>query len=277
MERAVERGLARREVDSVRWVGMDEKSFGAGQSYISLMTDLKRARVLQVVAGNDMKSGGQLWQALPPAQRQAVEAVAMDMSGHFEAAPRQEAPQAAIVHDQFHVSQMLNNAVDQVRRREHAILKKKGDERLTGSKQLWLYNPANLNDQRLEDFQELLRENLKTARAWFHKENFCGFWDQDSGWAAEGYFRRWYASAIRSRLDPIKRAARTLKHHLPKLLNYFSFRITNAVTEGLNSKIQQLKACARGFRSFINYRTRILFFCGKLDLLPRHFHFHSTQ
>ena len=69
-------------------------------------------------------------------------------------------------------------------------------------------------------------------------------------------------------MEPIKKVARTLKAHLDNLLNYFAYPITNAVTEGLNSKIQQLKANARGFRSFLNYRTRILFFCGKLDLLP---------
>lgn len=59
-----------------------------------------------------------------------------------------------------------------------------------------------------------------------------------------------------------------LKRHLDNLLTYLEHRITNAVTEGLNSKIQGLKAAARGFRNFRNYRTRILFFCGKLDLYP---------
>lgn len=248
-------------------VGLDEKSFGLRQDYISVLTDLKEARVLEVVAGNNTESGAKLWQSVPQEQREKVEAAAMDMSAGFAAATRREAPQAAIVHDKFHVSKMLNEAVDKVRRREHHLLRKEGDERLTGSKQLWLYNPANLSDQRFEDFQLLLKENLKTGRAWLHKENFSGFWQQEGRWAAEGYFKRWYASAIRSRLEPIKKVARTLKAHLDNLLNYFAYPITNAVTEGLNSKIQQLKANARGFRSFMNYRTRILF-CGKLDLLP---------
>lgn len=268
MERAVQRGLARRSIDDLRLVGLDEKSFGKGQDYISIMTDLGEARVLEVTCGNDTRSASELWQALPPEQREQVQAAAMDMSAGFAAATRQQAPQAAIVHDKFHVSKMLNEAVDQVRRREHRELKAQEDERLTGTRQLWLYNPANLSDQRLEDFQQLLQENLKTARAWLHKENFGGFWQQESAWAAEGYFRRWYAGAIRSRLGPIKKVARSLKARVRELLNYFTYPITNAVTEGLNSKIQQLKAAARGFRSFANYRTRILFFCGKLDLLP---------
>jgi transposase len=268
MERAVARGLARRRTDQLKAVGLDEKSFGAGQDYISIMTDLKEARVLEVVPGNDTQSGCELWKTLPIEQREKVEAAAMDMSAGFAAATRMEAPNAAIVHDKFHVSKMLNEAVDRVRRREHHQMNKQGDQRLSGSRQLWLYNPENLEDPRFERFKDLLKENLKTSRAWMHKENFRGFWEQQSVWEAEGYFKRWYASSIRSRLDPIKKIARTLKAHLSGLLNYFIFPITNAVTEGLNSRIQQIKANARGFRSFTNYRTRILFFCGKLDLVP---------
>ena len=69
-------------------------------------------------------------------------------------------------------------------------------------------------------------------------------------------------------LPKVKAVARTLKAHLVNLLTYFQHPITNATTEGFNSKIQAIKADARGFRRFVNYRARILFFCGKLDLMP---------
>ena len=59
-----------------------------------------------------------------------------------------------------------------------------------------------------------------------------------------------------------------IKRHLPNLLTYLKHRITDAVTEGSNSKIQSLKSAARGFRSFENCRIRILFLCGKLELYP---------
>jgi len=74
---------------------------------------------------------------------------------------------------------------------------------------------------------------------------------------------------VRCQLRPVVKVARMLKRHLPNLLTYFLYRITNATTEGFNSVIQALKYAARGFRSFGNYRTRILFFCGKLDLRPQ--------
>jgi transposase len=268
MARAVERGLASRKVEELPYVGLDEKSFRKGQSYISTLTDVVEGRVLEVVEGRDQASGEALWQSLPEAQRLRVEAAAMDLAAGFAAATRVMAPQAEIVHDKFHVSSLLSEAVDEVRRQEHRVLSEQGDDRLKGTRQDWLFNPENLNDERSARFAALAGTQLKTARGWYHKDFFRVFWQSQSQWEAEGFFRRWYAGAMRCRLEPIKRAARTLKAHVAGLYSYVEHPITNAVTEGLNSRIQSLKRTARGLRSFANYRTRILFFCGGLNLQP---------
>ena len=98
----------------------------------------------------------------------------MDMSAGFAAATAQEAPQVVMVHDKFHVAKMLNEAVDRVRRREHKELLKQNDQRLTGSRQLWLYNPINLKDERAEEFERLIQSELKTSQTWMLKESFAG-------------------------------------------------------------------------------------------------------
>jgi transposase len=90
-----------------------------------------------------------------------TEAAAMDMSAGFAAATAQEAPQVVMVHDKFHVAKMLNEAVDRMRRREHKELLKQNDQRLTGSRQLWLYNPINLKDERAEEFERLISKRAK--------------------------------------------------------------------------------------------------------------------
>jgi transposase len=206
MERAVERGLAKRNIEGVKVVGLDEKSFGKGHNYISIMTDLEHPRVLEVTPGNDMQSARALWQTLPEQQRNQVQAAAMDMSAGFAAATRHEAPQAVIVHDKFHVAKMLNEAVDHVRRREHRQLRQQNDHSLSGSRYLWLRDPKNLSEARIGDFQALLLRNLKTSRAWFYKENFQDFWRQENSVAGKAYFTRWYAGAIRCRIEPIKKS-----------------------------------------------------------------------
>ena len=268
MGRAVERGLERRQLDAMKHLGMDEKSFGRGQSYITLLTDLEQARVIDVVEDRTAEAAGQLWQALTPEQKQAVEAVAVDMWEPFLRTIEKEAPDADIVHDKFHISKYLGEAVDRVRRQEHKELMAEGDETLKGTRQLWLYNPENFNPEQRQEFAGLKDLHLKVARAWAAKELFSTFWEyQEEGWARR-FFKQWFGWVSRSRLKPLVEVAQMLKRHLENLLTYLKHHITNAVTEGLNSKIQSIKSNARGFRSFKNYRIRILFFCGKLNLYP---------
>lgn len=94
------------------------------------------------------------------------------------------------------------------------------------------------------------------------------FWQQRDADAGNAFFHQWHRSVRRSRLPKMKKGAKSLKAHLGGLLTYFKHLITNALTEGFNSKILAIKADARGLRRLENYRTRILFVCGKLDMLP---------
>ncbi len=268
MRRAVERGLERRDLSGLRYAGLDEKSFGGGQSYISLMTDLEGSRVLEVTDGNDKQSAAVLWQCLPEDVTAGLEAVAADMSGHFGASVADYAPQADLVHDRYHISAHLNKAVSQVVRAENKRLQAMGDERLKGTQRLFGYNPDHLREEDVCRFSQLRHSDLKSARAWAIKENFRRFWDFRYEANARKFFAAWYGWARRSQLEPIKKVAKTLKNHFENIITFLSHRITNAATEALNSRIQSLKSAARGFRSFLNYRTRILFFLGKLDLFP---------
>ena len=268
MKRAVERGLERRQLDQLKHLGMDEKSFKRGQSYITLLTDLEQSRVVEVVEDRTTEAAGKLWDSLSPEQKATVEAVAVDMWAPFIQTVQQQVPDADVVHDKFHVSKYLNEAVDKVRRQEHKELRAQGDETLTGSRQLWLYNPQNFSPEQAVEFAALKALQLKVARAWAAQGLFTKFWQyQEAGWARR-FFKDWFGWVSRSRLKPLIAVAKMLKRHLENLLPYLKHHITNAVTEGLNSKIQSLKSAARGFRNFKNYRTRILFFCGKFDLYP---------
>jgi len=268
MKRAVGRGLERRQMDQLKYLGMDEKSFKRGHSYITLLTDLEESRVLEVVEERTCAAADQLWGTLTPEQKSAVEAVAVDMWEPFIQTIEKQVPAADIVHDRFHVSKYLNESVDKVRRQEHKELLAEGDETLKGTRQLWLYNPQHFSEEQRAEFSGLKDQQLKVARAWAMKELFSKFWEyQEEGWARR-FFKDWFGWVSRSQLKPMADVARLLKRHLENLLTYLRHHITNAVTEGLNSKIQNIKAAARGFRNFQNYRIRILFFCGKLNLYP---------
>ena len=266
--RAVERGLVRRELDEIKNVGIDEKSFLKGHKYASLMVDIDGERILDVVEGRTLEAANSLWQKLPEEVRSGVDAVAMDMWDAFITSTKTHAPQADIVHDKFHISKYLNEAVDKVRRAEHKAFMKEDDETLKGAKYLFLKNPANMSDSEKERFKRLRMDKLKAGRAWSIKEMFSDFWTYSYQASAEKFFQRWYWWATHSGLKPMADVAKLMKRHLPNILTYLRHLITNAMMEGFNSKIQSIKANARGYRNFANYRTAILFYCGKLQLYP---------
>lgn len=266
MERAVERGLLRRDLEGLSYLGLDEKSFKHDSKFVSVMYDLKASRVLEVMEGKDELTGRMILETLPDEALDAIQAAAMDMSLSYEAAVKAIIPQADIVHDRYHISANLNEAVDQVRRSENKAKVEEGDDTLKGTRQLWLSSPHSHSKEEQAEFAQLQKQHLKISRAWAIKEAFVAFWSCTDEQAGRAFFKKWYNWAIRSRLSPIKRVARTLKARFENVVTYFRHRITNAVAEGLNSKIQSLTSAARGFRNFFNYRTRILFFCGKLDL-----------
>lgn len=266
-QRAVARGLNRRRATKIRYVGIDEKAHRKCHCYVTLINDLEGARVLDVVEERTQQSCEMvITEALSVRQRAWVEAVAIDMWPAYINAVEKALPASCVVHDRFHISQHLNAAVDAVRREEHVELKAQGDERLKKTRYWWLANEgATWVDA---DFDTLKNAQLKVARAWAIKELFRDFWSyRTAGWARR-HFESWYAWAIRSRLKPIKQVAKMIKHHLDNIVTWFQHPISNAVSEGLNSKIQTVKSNARGYRSFKSYRTSILFYCGKLDMAP---------
>lgn len=267
-KKAVERGLLRRELDEIKNVGIDEKSFLKGHKYASLMVDIDQSRVIDVVEGRTLESVDELWSKLPEDVRTNVDAVAMDMWDAFITSTQFNAPQAEIVHDKFHISKYLNEAVDKVRKSENKVLQKEGDEILKGKKYLFLKSQENMSDQERLDFKELQEEALKVGRAWAIKESFSGFWNYTYLGSAEKFFKEWYWWATHSQLKPITDVAKMLKRHFENIITYLKHRITNAMIEGFNSKIQSIKSNARGFRNFKNYRISILFYCGKLELYP---------
>ena len=135
----------------------------------------------------------------------------------------------------------MGAAVDAVRKAEHRRLRAAGDEALKGTKYLWLYAKENLPESERERFAALRALHLKTGRAWAIKESLRELWGyRRKGWALR-HWKRWYIWATHSRLAPMVKVARMIRGHLDNVLTYFDHRITNATSEGLNSKIQAVK------------------------------------
>lgn len=271
MDRAVDRGLARKKPRPVKYVGVDEKAFRKGQSYVTVVCDIERGTADHVADGRTSESLEEYYELLTEKQLAAIEGVAMDMWEPYVKATVENVPLAKekIVFDRFHVMKQMNEAVDQVRRAEHRKLKAEGDETLTGTRHLWLYGRENLPEQSQPRFKEVRDLELKTSRAWAIKETLRGLWEYRSITWARKFFNQWFGWARRSKLAPVKKVALTIKRHLENILTYCRHPISNGVAEGLNSKIMAIKRLACGYRNNDNFKTAILFFCGGLEMYPQ--------
>jgi transposase len=274
VERAVRRGLARRSSVAGRRLGIDEHSYLKHFQFVTMVVDLDEQTVLHVADDRSAETLASYFESLSIDERLAIEAIAMDMWDPYRRTVRDYVPDGdmKIVFDKFHVMRHVIEAMDQVRRREQRALRKRGDRRLTGTKFLWLKNQVGRHDftaASRRQFRRLRESTLKSARAWAMKEAFRHIWDYRSIPAARAFFDRWQAWAVRSRLRPMIHVAGIIRRHLENILTYITHRITNAVTEGLNAKIQWIKYSSRGFRHRERFKRAIYFHCGGLDLDPR--------
>ena len=271
IERAVARGKARKQPLPHPRIGIDEKAFAKGQSYVSMIYDLDNSTVEAISDGNDTEAAIACFSQLSDQQIQSVEAIAMDMSSAYVKAAKQCIPLAEekFVHDPFHVMKLANEALDKVRKQEHRRLLEEGDKTLSHSKYLWLTGIENHSERQAARFEAICSLKLATGRAWSYKELLRDLWKQPDSRTARSFFNDWYRSVIHTRLEPMRKLARTLKQRLDNIVTYCTHGITNAVAECINSKIMSIKRRAGGYRNRENFKKAIFLCCGGLDLYPR--------
>jgi transposase len=270
MQRAVERGQARKRETAVTHVGVDEKAFRKGQSYLTIVSDLERSTVEHVAEDRTTASLAGYFASLSAKQRNGIEAVAMDMWEPYVQATLSGLPLAEgkIVFDRFHIMMHMNKALDRVRMAEHNALSTWGCEVLKGTKHWWLYGKENLPEKHRAKFAEVKRRNLKTSQAWAIKETLRELWAYRSEPWARKFLVKWFGWVRCSGLTPVKKVAAMIKDRLQGVLNFCSHPITNGVAEGINSKIMTIKRKCCGFANVENFKTAIYFHCGGLDLYP---------
>jgi transposase len=267
MQRAVKRGLRRREAVPIRRLGLDEKSFHKGHVYASVLSDLDGKRVLDIELGRTFESTCVLLErgiSFP----QAVTCISLDMWQAFTSASLAVFPHADVVHDRFHVAKYLCDAVDMTRRREHNKRIRHGDWSLEHSRFLWIKNRENHTPKQALRFEALLSAELETGKAWALKETFKAFFSCSTLDEGTAFLENWTREVERSKNCNLIKVAKMLGRYKQGLLAYITHKVTNAQTEALNSMIQEIKTIARGFRRFENFKVAILFFLGKLNLNP---------
>lgn len=260
----VDEARAREDLSEVTTVGIDETSRRKGHHYITVFMDLdqSRRRVIYATEGKDASTVERFREDLKAhgGRAEQIQEVCLDMSPAFIRGLTDEFPQAETTFDNFHLMQLLTEAVDQTRRAEQA-----DRPELKGTRYVWLTNDWNRTDAQRETFDRLRASNLATVRATHMKSVFQDIFACNSAQEAEPLLKRWYFWATHSRIPAMIKAAKTVKRHWAGVLRWFTSRISNGVVEAVNGLIQSAKRKARGFRNTNYLITMVYLTAGKLD------------
>jgi len=279
----VEQARARDDMSGVRHIGIDETSVKKGQNYLTVVHDLQAKRLLFATAGRDHQTVLDFAQDLQAhgGKPEQIEHVCMDMSGAYLKGAQQALPQAAVCYDRFHVAALAGKAMDEVRSAEfkadaQAVTQALGPLEPKAKRSLsWAMRTHHQRwgQRHMQAMYALQRTHLKSARAWRMKVGLAQVYEaaaqaQSEELASAG-LQRWISWASRSRLEPFKRLARTLKAHAQGVVAGMLASRTNAYVEAMNGLLQQAKRAARGFRTVENFIAIAYLRMSKLAHLPQ--------
>lgn len=264
---STERGLSRRDISehTFEHLSIDEKSFKKGHQYVSVLSHPASGCVIDIAEGRTKEATEKLLDnSLTKEQQLSVKTMSMDMWKAFVSVSKEKLSNAEIVHDRFHLVKYLNEAIDKVRRREVRT-----QEELRNSRYALLKNEANLTEKQRLKFEVIKAGNYQVGKAWEVRENFKDLFNKETQ-IQNGFvlFCKWAQDAINRQIKEVTKVVEMFKNHLRGVVNALIYTFSNAMAERLNGKIQEIKLAGRGYRTFKNFRSAILFFHGGLNLYP---------
>jgi len=269
VKHAVSWGLAHRDLDGIEAIGIDEVQWHRGHKYQTVVYQLDegRKRLLWIGPDRTAKTLLRFFRTLGKPRTAAIQFVCSDMWRPYLKVIAKKASQAVHILDRFHIMQRMNKAIDEVRASEARQLKQDGYEPvLKGSRWLLLKRPENLTEKQAVKLQEILQYNLKSVRSHLMKEDFQRFWEYSSATWAGKFLDQWCTRAMRSKIEPMKKVARTLRKKRELLLNWFLAEgtISAGIVEGFNNKLKLITRKSYGFRTQEAYETALYHNLGAL-------------
>jgi transposase len=251
---AVAWGLVHRDETGIEAIGVDEIKWKRGHRYVTLVYQIDEGcrRLLWIGKDRTEKTLHGFFDLLGDKLRPTLRYVCSDMWSAYLNTVAERASFTLHVLDRYHVMANMNKAIDEVRRTEVRQLKADGYEPiLKHSRWCLLKRRENRTAKETVKLTELLKYNLKSVRAHLLREDFQRFWTYSSPTWAQKFLRQWCTRAMRSRLEPMKKVARSLRAHEELLLNWFRAKgtISAGTVEGLNNKAKVTMRKSYGFRS----------------------------
>jgi transposase len=269
VEVVVQWGLAHRTLGQIQAIGVDEIQYSKGHKYLTLVyqVDAGCTRLLWIGKERTVATFNQFFDMIGTELTEKIEFVCSDMWRPYLRVIRERCTNALNILDRFHIVAKMNDALNDVRAAESRKLVQDGFEPvLTKTRWCVLKRKENLTGQQRIRLRDLLKYNLQTVRAYLLKEQFQYFWNYNSPTWAGKFLDEWTSLVMRSRIEPMKKVARTLRNHRELILNYFRAKkqFSSGVVEGLNNKAKVTMRKSYGFRTFRCLELALYHSLGKL-------------
>ena len=269
VEYVVTFGLEHRVLGQIDAIGVDEIQYAKGHKYLTLVyqIDLGVTRLLWVGKERTIESFQGFFTMIGGEIASKIVFVCSDMWKPYLKVIREQCSGALHILDRFHIVAKMNKALDEVRAGESRHIAFEGRiPVLKKSRWLLLKRGDNLETEQRFRLRDLLRYNLKTVRAYLLKEAFQQLWDYNSATWAGKFLDEWCRQVMRSRIEPMKKIARSLRDHRELILNYFRAQklLSSGVVEGLNNKAKLTMRKSYGFRTFRCLELALYHSLGKL-------------
>ena len=266
---AVSWGLSHRDLGGIEAIGVDEIQWRKGHKYLTLVyqIDGHAQRLLWIGQDRTVKTFLRFFRMLGKERSAALKFVCSDMWRPYLKVIAKKAAGAVHVLDRYHIMAKMNQAIDDVRAKEAKRLKQKGEKPvLRHARWCLLKRPENLTDRQAVKLSELLQCNLKAVRAYLLREDFQRFWEYRSPSWAKRFLKQWCTRTMRSKIEPMKKMARTLRSHEALILNWFRAKglMSSGVVEGLNNKVKLTMRKSYGFRTVGAIELALYHSLGKL-------------
>ena len=269
VEHVVTYGLEHRVLGQIDAIGVDEIQYAKGHKYLTLVyqIDLGVTRLLWIGRERTIESFQGFFKVIGDEIASKIVFVCSDMWEPYLKVIREKCCEALHILDRFHIVAKMNKALDEVRAGESRRMLREGYMPvLKKSRWLLLKREENLKTEQRFRLRDILRYNLKTVRAYLLKEAFQQLWDYNAPYWAGEFLDEWCRQVMRSRIEPMKKIACSLRGNRELILNYFRAQkmFSSGVVEGLNNKAKLTMRKAYGFRTFRTLELALYHSLGKL-------------
>lgn len=243
-------------------LGVDEVAYEKGHKYLTIVRDLDLGKVIWIGLARKEKTLDKFFVELGEEKTKNIELFVSDMWDPYIASIKKNCPRVEIVFDKFHVLKKINDALDKVRRKEFAQADDKERKEMLHKRFLILARSKNLKPEKKDDLKFLMKKNRRLYKAYLLKEQIADIFNEDN--ENDAYWRiiDWMENVRKSKIEELIKCLKTISRYFYGIYNYFKYKVTNAQSEGFNTKVNIIKRRAYGFSDLEYFKLKIFQSCG---------------